>query len=339
MSRRLPSVTVMIPTYQRRHSLWRVIEPLLADNGTSEIIVVVDGADDGSFEFLLGVGARDARLKPFLTENRGQAAAQQYGASLASSDIILFLDDDVIPEQRLVSGHARRHQEADDLLVVGYMPVVAHDENSTAHWVVRRYASRYARKIETWKRYPETILRTLWGGNLSLRAAHLQRVPINRGDYQLGYHLDLDFGLRCEKAGLRGAFDPSLLAHHEYSRTVEQFLRDRAVSAADRALIHRLHKDVIGPLPEAFFREDAPLVVGLALRLIRGPISIPAERALKAAAIRSGRFLYVQEVLCDLLDRLRGQRIVDEMNRIFDQGKTRSGIPLQRMFRNLVDRK
>lgn len=339
MNKPLPGVTVVIPTYQRRRFLSRVIEPLLADDATSEIVVVVDGADDGSFEFLQTVSAKDARLKPVLTENRGQAAAQHHGASLASSDVILFLDDDVVPEPQLVSGHARHHQRADDLLIVGYMPIAPRHAND---WIIRRYALLYDRKIEKWKRQPETILRTLWGGNLSLRAAHLQRVPIIRADYRLAYHVDLEFGLRCEKAGLCAVFDPSLRSYHDYSRSIEQFLRDRAASAADRALIHWLHRDAIGPLPESFFSEDASPVVRLALRLLRGSIATSVERALEAGAIRiagSTRFSRVQEVLCDFLERLRGQRIVDEMQRMLDQNKTQVEISSQPMFETLNGRR
>jgi glycosyltransferase involved in cell wall biosynthesis len=329
MSACVPTIAVVIPTYKRCHSLCRVLEPLLTDKATSEIIVVVDGANDGSFELLEGMRTRDSRVKPVLVEHCGQAAAQRHGSLLASSDVILFLDDDVIPDQGLVSGHARHHQRADNLIVVGYMPVI----NRSKNWIVRRYASRYDRMIERWIRNPEIILRTLWGGNLSLFRAHLERVPIARDDYQFGYHMDLEFGLRCEKADLRAVFDPMLRSRHEYSRSAEQFLRDRAASAVDRALIHRLHQDLIGPIPENYFTDDAGLFVSLMLRLLRSK-SVPAEYLLKLVAIfstRSTRYSRLQEIICDCLERLRGQRIADEIDRVFDQSST-EGVAAQRII-------
>lgn len=177
---------------------------------------------------------------------------------------------------------------------------------------------------------------------MSLRATQLQKIPISRTDYRLGYHMDLDFGLRCQKAGMRAKFDPLLQARHEYSRTVKQFMRDRAASAADRAIIHRLHSDIIGSLPESFFRDGASFPVRLALRFFKGSISILAERILEVAALQLGdseATSYVQEFLCDFLERLRGQRIADDVNRIFDQQNTQTAISSQRIFANLSSRK
>ena len=48
--------------------------------------------------------------------------ARQFGAEAASSDIVLFLDDDVLPEPELVAGHDGITFETDDAVVVGYMP-------------------------------------------------------------------------------------------------------------------------------------------------------------------------------------------------------------------------
>jgi len=324
MSASLPTVTVVIPTYMRRSMLPRVIGPLLNDGATSEIVVVVDGSTDGSLEFLRTLAEQDRRLRPVVTDHRGQCSAQQYGASLASSQVLLFLDDDVIPAEGLVSGHALHHRDAVDLLTVGYMPVVIPNPPTAADWVVLRYASLYERKIQQWMREPGSILCSLWGGNMSLRASQLTRVPIGRSDYNLAYHGDLEFGLRCHKAGLRAVFDPNLRANHHYSRTVRQFLHDRATSAANRALIHRLHADLIGPFPADFFEEGASVASKLALRILGGSPSIPAESLVEVSIRFQGwaRLFQTQAKSCDLLDRLRGQRIARETLRLCDEGKS-----------------
>jgi hypothetical protein len=262
-------------------------------------------------------------LRPFVTEHRGQCSAQQYGASLASSQVLLFLDDDVIPEEGLVSGHALHHRDADDLVTVGYMPVAVPDPSTPADWVVLRYASLYDRKIQQWMREPGSVLCSLWGGNVSLCASQLKRVPIGRSDYMLAYHGDLEFGLRCHKAGLRAVFDPKLRASHHYSRTVRQFLHDRATSAANRALIHRLHADLIGSFPADFFEEGASVAGKVILRLLRGFPAIAAESLIEIAIRLQGwaEFFQTQARSCDLLDRLRGQRIALETLRLYDEGK------------------
>ena len=72
---------------------------------------------------------RDARLRlervdrdPEGLERGGHA--REMGVQLASCEVILALDDDVIPRPGLVSGHARRHAAEKGLVVLGAMPVV-----------------------------------------------------------------------------------------------------------------------------------------------------------------------------------------------------------------------
>ena len=310
MRPRLPPVSVVIPTFQRRHRLPRLLAPLLGDAATHELIVIDDGSTDGSAELLAHVASDDPRVRALRTRNRGQAAAQDLGASMATGDVVLLLDDDVVPGASLVTGHAQRHAGESNLVVVGYMPVSCASDPS-GDWIVRRYAQRYARKITEWERAPERILAGLWGGNVSLRRTHLAKVPLAAPGYDISYHVDLDFGLRCQRAGLRGVFDRSLRATHEYSRPVEGFLRDRAASATDRVILHRIHADVLGPLPESYFRSDSPRAARIALRALRGRGSGTAQRLLESVVARAGRhgLSPVEAKACDLLERLAGQQI------------------------------
>src|SRR3954454_8936427 len=92
----LPPVSVVIPTYRRRAQLASVVDPLLADEATAELIVVVDGSDDGSLELLRAIAHRDPRVRPIGSANQGQAAARQLGLEAARHPVVLLLDDDVI---------------------------------------------------------------------------------------------------------------------------------------------------------------------------------------------------------------------------------------------------
>ncbi|MDQ4142512.1 MAG: glycosyltransferase, partial [Actinomycetota bacterium] len=104
---RLPTVSVVVPTYNRRENLPRVLEPLLADPATTELVVVVDGSRDGSFELVEERAATEPRLKPVFIENQGVARAHQTGVERASGEVVLLLADDVIAAPGLVMGHAR----------------------------------------------------------------------------------------------------------------------------------------------------------------------------------------------------------------------------------------
>ena len=309
-SAEVPTISVVIPTYRRRALLPHLLESLLGDVAATEIVVVVDGCDDGSYEYLERLAAGEAKLRPFFIPNAGQAGAQRYGAKRARGEVLLFLDDDVVAEPDLVIGHARRHRGGHDLVVLGYMPVAAAPVAGAPGWIVRRYADRYESMTRRWERDPDLILQTMWGGNVSVRACHVRGIPLLNCDAGLSYHVDLEFGIRAWKAGLRGVFDRSLLSQHHYSRTAAQFLRDRAVSAADRRILHQLHADLLGELSHDYFSHDGSAADRAILRIMRGR-SGHAERLLARTvhALDRARMYRTQERAADLLDRMQGQRI------------------------------
>ena len=59
----LPKVSVVIPTYNDVSVLPDTLAPLLADEATAEVVVVVDGSRDGSYELLQGIADGERRLR------------------------------------------------------------------------------------------------------------------------------------------------------------------------------------------------------------------------------------------------------------------------------------
>ena len=307
----LPSVSVVVTTYNRRALLPRVVEPLLADPATTELIVVVDGCDDGSLQLLEELAIRDRRLRPVFVENRGRSRARQAGVELAEGEVILLVDDDVVASTGLVSGHARHHARAEDLVVVGYMPVETPPRRSPGDFATYLYADSYDRFCAWYESDPGRVLLQLWGGNVSLRKANCLRVPLHSERFAQSFHEDQDFGIRCLRAGLRGTFDRSLLAHHVYRRDLDGFVRDAREEGAGRALVRRLHADVLGgPLERSEFEAETRPVARSLVRLCRRPQTHHIVCGLLGAAVRlAGRvhLLGFETRLARLLQRLEQQ--------------------------------
>jgi glycosyltransferase involved in cell wall biosynthesis len=246
-----PAVSVVMPTFNRRSSLPRMLEPLLSRSEAHEIVVVVDGCDDGSLELLRDLAQRDPRLRPLWIDNRGMGEARLAGARLATGEIVLLLDDDVLVAPGTVRGHGVAHAAADHLVVVGAMPVAGGAQTGPGDYPRVIYANEYRRHTERWRHHPETVLTTLWAGNLSLPRADLLALgPSTDGGLARGYHSDVDFGLRCLRAGLAGVYDPSLVAEHLYKRSRDEFLRDARNSGRSRRLLHESHPRELGPFTE-----------------------------------------------------------------------------------------
>jgi len=92
-----PSVSVIIPTYNRRAMVREAIASVLAQHAVEfELIVVDDGSTDGSFAELQQladvrpqIGYRAIRIA-----HGGPAAARNRGVALAAGEFIAFLDSD-----------------------------------------------------------------------------------------------------------------------------------------------------------------------------------------------------------------------------------------------------
>jgi len=89
-----PRISVIIPTYNRRHVLPRSIESVLAQNEPDfELIVVDDASSDDTQSYLSNLA--DSRIRVISSErNLGSSGARNLGIEAARADIVAFLDSD-----------------------------------------------------------------------------------------------------------------------------------------------------------------------------------------------------------------------------------------------------
>jgi glycosyltransferase involved in cell wall biosynthesis len=97
-------VSVIVPTYKRPSLLKRCIEALISQDfpeNQYEIIIVTDGIDEDTNQMLAQSGLFDFFNNIFcysLPFKKGPAAARNAGWRIAKGDLILFTDDDCIPD-------------------------------------------------------------------------------------------------------------------------------------------------------------------------------------------------------------------------------------------------
>jgi glycosyltransferase involved in cell wall biosynthesis len=90
----IPDISVILATYNRRHSLQRAIASVLAqDDARFELVVVDDGSRDGTADYLATL--TDPRIRTIVAErNGGPSAARNLGLKAARAAIVAFLDSD-----------------------------------------------------------------------------------------------------------------------------------------------------------------------------------------------------------------------------------------------------
>ena len=89
-----PEVSIIIPVYNRSHTIARAIDSVLSQTYQNyEVLLVDDGSKDDSRKVILSYS--DPRIKLFEhVENRGAAAARNTGIRQAQGKYIAFLDSD-----------------------------------------------------------------------------------------------------------------------------------------------------------------------------------------------------------------------------------------------------
>jgi glycosyltransferase involved in cell wall biosynthesis len=308
-------MSVVMPTYDRRDRLPTVLAPLLADPAADEVVVVVDGSEDGSLELLQELAAADPRLRPVFQPNAGEGAARQAGVQAATGDVVLLVDDDVEAAPGLVAGHARHHAYGAARVVVGYMPTPDPDPRDPDGFSTQLYAEAYEGRCARYEAEPETVLRHLWAGNVSLPREACLRVGLASAAFTERYHPDRELGLRLLAAGLTGVFDRTLAATHHHARPLDAFVRDARSQGAGWSLVHRLHPDSAGDLPRDRFRAGLPAPLGALVDACRRPrLGALVAALLQRAVALSGRrgaalgARRVQLPLARLLRRVEQQR-------------------------------
>lgn len=308
-----PRIDVVIPTRDREHLLPGLVAPLLEDPTVDRIVIVDDAVYPEPAKSENGIAMLSSRIDVICTGGIGPARAREAGARAAQAKVLLFLDDDVLPNSGLAALHARYHSRSSGLLVCGYTPVV-----SRPGCRLSAEAAVYARTYEARRRQYELdariVLTHLWAGNFSLRRADALRVGLASDSFARACHEDRDFGLRCRDAGMYAVFDPKIYAAHLYERTWSVVAEEAFYRGYSLVCLHQAHDSTLGPFDDRQFEEGLPYPLRL---LVRGAAGSGARLAMSMVhALRQlGARLHIwplQLVAVRLLRRMQAARGAQE---------------------------
>ena len=291
-----PSVSVVIPTRNRHGKVTRLLEHLTAANDDIEVVVVDDHSDDETFEALAAWSARDPRIVALRSGNPGHAAgARMQGALAASGEVLVMLDDDVVPMPGLALAHAAHHHLTDNSLLVGYIPTRVPDPVPPGAFATVLYAREYEARCAEYEADPARILTGLWMGNASLRReTYLEAMQPERMPLFPYRHQDRLLGIVLRDLGVTGTFDRSLRAEHEHSRTLSDFLEDSYLNGQGRAEIHRLRPDVLPEDPEQLYLSGLPSPLRAVVSATRHDVVRKIVGASLVGGIRIAESLHLQ---------------------------------------------
>jgi GT2 family glycosyltransferase len=207
--------------------------------------VVIDGSIDGTASALRALSSLSA-FRIIEQENKGLAGARNTGLRAARGDVVLFLDDDMDCDRRLVAGHYVAHLGAEP--VIGFGAVFLSSDSPLslpAELFKLEVGAFYLRQ----KAAPETE----WPqeacifGNTS--APRLLLLEAGGFDERFRMREDAELGIRLFSKGIRPQYLPNAIAYQYYFKTAADLIRDaEAFAIADHMLMQKHGSRV----PEAF---------------------------------------------------------------------------------------
>lgn len=241
-----PAISVVVITWKPDERALQTFLSLqaqrqaLRDEGRNiEIILVDNGSDNGFAPQLYPHADALARLK----SNTGAYFARNFGSVLAHAPLLLFLEDDGLPEPDLVAAHLREHDRFDLLMARGvYRPRTDSPLN--------RYAGHYYLGDAPFPRFCDLE------GNVSILTEAFREVGgwdeaifFGHGGVELSCRLLARYG-----QPERMIYTPGPVLHHDYSSSEEHLALKRKRQATSRIYVEAKHPG-LDALLETWHRE------------------------------------------------------------------------------------
>ena len=251
---RLPGLTIIIPTRGRRDrvvGLVRALDDQEYPDDLVEIIVSVDGDIDGTARAVEEAGVR-RRPRVVIDDQGGAAAARNRGAAVASNEILVFLDDDVLPVHKsFFKAHARAHLRARSALVGPCLPDLRDSRDFLAQRIRNWWIGHTGRLFRT----SALDFADLSTGNFSLPRDTFFEFG---GFLEMRTREDWEFGYRLFAAKVPLRAVPDAVVVQELEAGLDDVVaHQRDAGASDFAFAQR-HPAALFRLPLGAWRDEGP---------------------------------------------------------------------------------
>ena len=206
MTGQVPAVTIIVPTLNRAAVVQATVRQLLDQPFRDHILWIIDQSDEGDAESNRRFvdQAADPRLRYLFSDVRNLPNARNEGLARTHSDIVLFLDDDVIilaPD--FIGAHVRAYADPTVGGVVG-----RHVERELTMNASRTscHVSWSGRTIFNLFGHERTEVGSCKGSNMSFRMAAVRKV--GGFDRRTSLLEETDFSIRVRKSGWRLLYEP-----------------------------------------------------------------------------------------------------------------------------------
>ncbi len=241
------NISIIVPSYNRAKKTLRLLQSLEKQNISGfEVIVVIDGSTDDTLEVLQTNTFYNFNLKIIQQKNSGRSITRNNGVKAASSELILFLDDDMRMESTSVSSHLIHHSKYKETILVGQTL----EDNRLLKTDIQHYKKHLSEK---WiKQLTRTYCKI---STPFITAAHFSMpkklfISLGMFDEQLTDNEDYDLALKAKKAGVDIYYNPTLMGWHDDFITAASYLRRLKEYAQSRRHLSQINSLIEIPKKE-----------------------------------------------------------------------------------------
>lgn len=268
-----PFVSIVIPTFRNPGPLRQTLESLRQLDYPSdryEIVVVDDGSRDGTAAAVDAVAGELPPVRYHAQSRGGASRARNQGARLASGEVLIFVDDDMLVPPTLIDHHLQALENHAPAVISGYREFAPGLVAELSTTPFGRFRLEVEPRQEWGEGYEERMRATDIGCRPHPEGLTANDLAVRRGDFfhiggfdeefpHAGYE-DQEFALRADLAGFACLINYGLVAWHNDRRLTLREFGERQRRGAMTAVL------LASKYPEryrdrALFRENEPVRV------------------------------------------------------------------------------
>lgn len=208
-------MSVIIPTLNRENSLFWTVKKLVLEQSYRKLeIIIVDQSDDNQAKKNASLAERyKGWVKYVHLRERGLPNARNVGIRNSKGEIVLFVDDDIIPSSDLIKYHVSNYYDLSIGGVAGRVIEKGASLNSTPGCKISKFGRRFGNIGFNYDR--KMFCTEAKGCNMSFRREAIEKT----GDFDVGYIgtavlEETDFCFRLRKNGYKIIYEPEAYVFH-----------------------------------------------------------------------------------------------------------------------------
>lgn len=264
----MTDISVIIPTYNRRHSLNECLESLVIQERAPnfEAVIVDDGSTDGTDKLIGEVSALFPKHITYVRqEHSGISKACNVGISRSQGKVIVFTEDDCVLPKNWIEKISWYHANFPEVTAIQGRILNYYRNNLISQFEQTLYEVYSEKFMYHLGRTAFTTF--LLSGNCSFKSNLLSKYRISFRE-TLRACEDVDFGYQIVNKKQKILYAEDIVVFHKHRTTLSSFIKKTVRDERNRLLIERVwHKE--NPAIIKAKSVDISLFYNFALRCIK----------------------------------------------------------------------